>query len=333
MLLFQLSEATAAQRRVPLHLVDATDGITPETGEAAGQPQISKNGGAFANTTATLTAIGNGAYYVELTATELNTVGFIVVRYKSAATAEAQVAGQVVAFDPYAAYAVAGDAMDLVANAVDSTSMADDTITPAKFQAAAITSDVIANSAITNSKFSANAITASALAADAVAEISDGVWDEPRAGHVTAGSFGEGVATVQGNVTGSVASVTAGVTLATDAVSAAALATDAVNEIRDAILPTQNAAFNNIMFLFVAASDHVTPVTGATGTAVTRSIDGGAFGAGTGTLAEVGNGFYQYDASAADMNGGIITFRFTGTGGTPGAPDDRFVTVVTGGGV
>ena len=102
MLLFQQSEATAAQRRVPIHLVDATDGITPETGEAAGQPQISKNGAGFGNTTATLSAIGNGAYYVELTATELDTLGFIVVRYKSANTAEAQVVGQVVAVDPYA---------------------------------------------------------------------------------------------------------------------------------------------------------------------------------------------------------------------------------------
>jgi len=111
------------------------------------------------------------------------------------------------------------------------------------------------------------------------------------------------------------------------------LATAAINTIRDAILPTQNVAFSNIEFLFVAASDHVTPVTVATGTGVTRSIDGGAFGAGTGTLAEVGNGIYQYDASAADMNGGIITFRFTATGGTPGAADDVFVTIVTGGGV
>ena len=121
--------------------------------------------------------------------------------------------------------------------------------------------------------------------------------------------------------------------VATDAIDADALAADAVDEIRDGLLPTQNAAFNNIEFLFVAASDHVTPVTGASGTAVTRSIDGGAFGAATGTLAEVGNGIYQFDASAADMNGGIITFRFTATGGTPGAPDDRFLTIVTGGGV
>ena len=108
----------------------------------------------------------------------------------------------------------------------------------------------------------------------------------------------------------------------------------AAQTIRDEIMPTQNAAFDNLEFLFVAASDHVTPVTGAGTMAVTRSIDGGAFGAGTGTgPAEVGNGIYQYDASAADMNGGTITFRFTATSGTPGAPDDTFVTIVTGGGV
>lgn len=106
---------------------------------------------------------------------------------------------------------------------------------------------------------------------------------------------------------------------------------DTAGAILSNILPEKNAAFSDIEFLFVAASDHVTPVTGATGTAVTRSIDGGAFGSGTGTLAEVGNGIYQYDASAADMNGTVITFRFTGTGGTPGAPDDVFLTVKTSG--
>jgi hypothetical protein len=100
-MLFLLSEPTAARRRVYIHCVDATDGITPETGEATGQPQISKNGAAFANTSATLVAVSNGLYYVELTATELNTLGVIVVRYKSAAVAEAQVMAQVVAFDPF----------------------------------------------------------------------------------------------------------------------------------------------------------------------------------------------------------------------------------------
>jgi hypothetical protein len=106
---------------------------------------------------------------------------------------------------------------------------------------------------------------------------------------------------------------------------------DTAGAILNNILPEKNAAFSNIEFLWVAASDHVTPVTGATTTSVTRSIDGGAFGAGTGTLAEVGNGIYQYDASAADMNGTVITFRFVATGGTPGAPDDAFVTIKTSG--
>ena len=161
-------------------------------------------------------------------------------------------------------------------------------------------------------------------------------------GSVT-GAVGSVTGNVGGNVVGSVASVTADVTLGTAAITAGTIAADAIGssefaasaaqKIRDEILPTQNTAFNNIPFLFVAASDHVTPVTGATGTAVTRSIDGGAFGAGGGSIAEIANGIYQYDASSADMNGGIIVFRFTATGGTPGAPDDRFVTVITGGGV
>lgn len=87
--LYQVSEATAERRRVYLLLQDPATGA-PETGEAAGQPQISKNGAAFANTSATLTAVANGLYYVELTAGELDTAGFAVVRYKSANTQEAQ---------------------------------------------------------------------------------------------------------------------------------------------------------------------------------------------------------------------------------------------------
>lgn len=120
----------------------------------------------------------------------------------------------------------------------------------------------------------------------------------------------------------------------TDAISAAAMSAAAAQKIRDEILPTQNAAFDDLYFLFVAASDHVTPVTGASTMSVTRSIDGGAFGSGTGTgPTEVSDGIYKYDASAADMNGGKITFRFVATGGTPGAPDDVFISIITGGGV
>jgi hypothetical protein len=66
----------------------------------------------------------------------------------------------------------------------------------------------LASGSITAAAIATGAIDADALAADAVAEIADGVWDEARSGHTTAGTFGQGVASVQGNVTGSVGSVT-----------------------------------------------------------------------------------------------------------------------------
>jgi hypothetical protein len=56
--------------------------------------------------------------------------------------------------------------------------------------------------------------------APSAAVIADAVWDEARSGHVAAGSFGQGVASVQGNVTGSVASVTGSVNSVTTQVTA-----------------------------------------------------------------------------------------------------------------
>lgn len=97
------NQATAAKRRVYFDLRDATDGITAETGEAGGQPQISTNGGAWTNTgIGTLTAIGNGRYYAELTQAAVQTAGDVIeTRFKSANTAESPGDSvQVVAFDP-----------------------------------------------------------------------------------------------------------------------------------------------------------------------------------------------------------------------------------------
>lgn len=79
----------ANRRLVHVWCVDATDGITPETGEASGQPQISKNGAAFANTTATLTAhdATKGLYKLQLSTTDTDTAGVLRLTYKSSATA------------------------------------------------------------------------------------------------------------------------------------------------------------------------------------------------------------------------------------------------------
>ncbi|MCJ7482652.1 MAG: hypothetical protein MUO31_06775 [Thermodesulfovibrionales bacterium] len=102
-ILVQQSEATAAYRRMYFHCVDATDGITAEAGEVGGQPQWSLNGVAWGNTTGVLVAMGNGRYYVELVAaTEVNNLGVIEGRYKSANTAESVgTTLQVVPYDPY----------------------------------------------------------------------------------------------------------------------------------------------------------------------------------------------------------------------------------------
>ena len=84
------NEATAARRRVYFQCVDVTDGITPETGEAGGQPQKSVDGAAFADAgIGTLTHIGNGRYYADLTQAIVNAADIVIcTRYKSANTAE-----------------------------------------------------------------------------------------------------------------------------------------------------------------------------------------------------------------------------------------------------
>jgi len=118
-LLIQAGETTAARKRVYFQCVDASDGMTPETGEAGGQPQISTDGAAFADAgIGVLVAIGNGRYYAELTDAAVASEAVIESRYKSAETAEAVgTTAQVVGFDPGAVAvgaAVAGDEMDLV---------------------------------------------------------------------------------------------------------------------------------------------------------------------------------------------------------------------------
>lgn len=101
--LIKSNEAEAARRRIFFDLRDATDGITPRTGEAGGQPQISIAGGAWTATgIGTLTHFSNGRYYADLTqSTVANAGDLIESRYTSAGTAESPGNSvQVVGFDP-----------------------------------------------------------------------------------------------------------------------------------------------------------------------------------------------------------------------------------------
>ncbi|MCI0556865.1 MAG: hypothetical protein MN733_00080 [Nitrososphaera sp.] len=196
-------------------------------------------------------------------------------------------------------------AAKIAAGAIGASEIADGAIDAATFAAGAITATVIADGAIDAATFAAGAIDATAIAANAItsSEIADGA--------ITAAKFAAGAIDATA--------------IATDAIGSAELSTAAANKIRDTIMPPINTAFSNIEFLMVLASDDVTPATGLT-VSGTRSIDGGAFAAATGTIAEVGNGIYQIDASQADMNGKVITFRFTATNA-----NDTFLTIVTGG--
>lgn len=85
----------------------------------------------------------------------------------------------------------------------------------------------------------------------------------------------------------------------------------------------KNTELSNFPVVMVLSSDHVTPATGKTVTGQ-RSLDGGAFEAVTGAIAEVSNGLYQFDAAAADTNGDTIVWRFSNAD-----CDDTWVTIKT----
>lgn len=228
------SEGTAARRRFPVYLVDATDGITAETGESGGQPQISKAGGGWGDTTATLTAIGNGYYYVELTATELDTLGPFAVRYKSANTAEFNMDGTVVAINihdtvragltalPNAAADAAGGLPISDAGGLDLDAL--------NTNVSAILSDTGTDGVVVAAGSKTGySLTATTGLGNQTADITGNL----------SGSVGSVTGAV-GSVTGAVGSVgSGGITAASfgaGAIDAAALAADAGNEIADAVL-------------------------------------------------------------------------------------------------
>ena len=96
------SEATAARRRIPVLLVDATDGYTPKTGQTAPTVTISKNGATAVTGTGTWTEISNGQYYYEFASGEVDTLGWIAVNVQKTACRQYNAVVQVMAYD-YAA--------------------------------------------------------------------------------------------------------------------------------------------------------------------------------------------------------------------------------------
>lgn len=85
----------------------------------------------------------------------------------------------------------------------------------------------------------------------------------------------------------------------------------------------KNAALSNFEFMMTDSTNH-NPVTGKTVT-VTRSIDGGAFGAGTlSAVSEIGVGIYAVNFGAGDLNGNCVMLRATAA-----SCDDTFERIIT----
>jgi hypothetical protein len=104
------SESTAVLTRIPLFLVDDTDGKTPEPSVTlvTGDLKVSKNGGSFVNGAGTFTNSGAGLYYYNPTSTELDTLGPFLVKFEKAGVRlfvkECQITGE----DPYVSPNVRG---------------------------------------------------------------------------------------------------------------------------------------------------------------------------------------------------------------------------------
>lgn len=102
MLDINTSEASASLRRVPIWLV-GSDGTTPPSTQAAGQPQINwlARGATTVNTAATLSlvSLNAGEYYVELSASEVSCPGVAAIHYRSAAAIPNSTYFKLVRFD------------------------------------------------------------------------------------------------------------------------------------------------------------------------------------------------------------------------------------------
>ncbi len=164
----------AAGSTISFPLVDrgAADFEASPVAFAVGDSRISQNDGGFADTTNLPAHVGHGVYVVTLTGAELTAAKVVlVIRDQSAPKLWEDQAVNIATYG----HASAQHAFDLDSATVVAGTVSDKT--------------------------------GYALTVADKDDIADRNWDELRAGHVGAGSFGQGAASVQGNVTGSVASV------------------------------------------------------------------------------------------------------------------------------
>jgi len=181
------------------------DGVT---GIADGSftKRISKNGGAFAAMTVTITEMENGWYSLPISTSHTDTLGILSISISAAAAKRANLQFRIDTRvpDDLAYPTISGRSLDVSAGGeagIDWANIGSPT-TAQNLSATNIDVDQIiasvsgavgsvAAGGITATSIATGAIDADALATDAVAEIADGVWDEDATAHQTQGSFGQ----------------------------------------------------------------------------------------------------------------------------------------------
>ena len=103
MTLIKQNETAFTRKQIPMKLVDATDGFTPETGLtfSASELKVSKGGGAEANSAGSVLEIGGGLYMYVPSSGEVDTFGQLTVRTNKSGVRDSVFTAQIIAIDPY----------------------------------------------------------------------------------------------------------------------------------------------------------------------------------------------------------------------------------------
>ncbi len=324
--------------------VDGTDGATPEEALSP-SVQLSKNGQTAATKSDVTTPVhDNAGYYnCEFDATDTGTVGQLVAFIEGSTATHLAVRHEFQIMDTAAFDALFADGAEgplqatTVGNTLDVSAAGEAGIdwanigsptTAQNLSGTNIDVDQVVASVSGNvdgSVGSISGITFPTNFADLSIVITTGLVDITQAAADKVWSTAARILTAATNITS-----TGGTTFTQTGDSFARLGAPAGASVSADILEVEgqtrkikkNEAFSDLTFLMVDSTTK-DPKTGLT---ITEEVskDGAAFGDATGTAAEIANGIYQMDASAADMNADVLIFRFSSAGA-----DDTFVTIVT----
>jgi hypothetical protein len=297
------------QRTVMYKLVDATDFATPETGRAASCVEtVSKDGGAFSACANQTSEISHGWYKIVLAASEMNADEIVLKVTDGGTSAQADRLIVTEKSLPDAAADGAGGlpisdtgGLDLDAILADTNELQADDIpgTLATIQA-------------DTSELQGDWTNAGRLDAILDLILAD-------TGELQTDDIPGTLATITGYLDTEIAAIVAavitnaaGTDVAADiiALKAETVAIKAKTDLLPSGIP-KNTALAAFEWLMVLAADHISPATGKT-VVCQRSIDGAAFAnCNTTPATEVSDGVYKVDLAASDLNGDVITLKFT----------------------